>query len=135
MQIIKASFAGLPSAVRTETFTGQVWIDAVLPAADGVLVNNVFFTPGARTYWHSHERGQLLHALSGRGLICAYGESPQLLEAGDVVWTSPGEPHWHGGGLDSCLLHTAVSLGTTTWLEAVSDEEYTAAKTIIRSRT
>ena len=32
------------------------------PATDGVTINNVFFAPGARTFWHHHERGQILNS-------------------------------------------------------------------------
>jgi quercetin dioxygenase-like cupin family protein len=125
MKIIKADSAGQPSELRTSTFTGEVWMHAILPAADGTVVNNVFFAPRARTHWHYHESGQLLRVVSGQGLICSAGHRPRILEVGDTVWVSPGERHWHGGGADTCLLHTAVSLGRTTWLDPVSDDEYT----------
>ena len=36
------------------------------------------------------------------------------------------ERHWHGGGPDTVLLHLAMSLGKTNWLDAVSDAEYAA---------
>ena len=86
----------------------------------------VFFAPAARTFWHWHERGQVLWVVSGRGLICTDGGLPQELEAGDTVWAPPGERHWHGGGPDTVLLHLAMSLGKTNWLDAVSDAEYAA---------
>jgi hypothetical protein len=76
----------------------------------------------------STQRGQLLHVVSGRGLICADGGPPQELEAGDTVWVPPGERHWHGGGPGLVLLHLATSLGTTNWLDAVSDAEYAAGR-------
>jgi quercetin dioxygenase-like cupin family protein len=88
----------------------------------------VFFAPAARTFWHWHERGQVLYVISGRGLICTDGGLPQELEAGDTVWAPPGERHWHGGGLDTVLLHLAMSLGTTNWLQAVTDAEYAAGR-------
>jgi quercetin dioxygenase-like cupin family protein len=49
------------------------------------------------------------------------GEAAQVLRPGDVVYADPGEEHWHGAGADTYLLHTAISLGTTTWLEEVSE--------------
>ena len=127
MKLVKAHNAGKPSEQRTSTFTGTVWADVVLPESDGTTVNNVFFAPCSRTYWHFHERGQLLHVVSGRGLICSEGEEPEVLEVGDTVWIPPGEKHWHGGGPDSTLLHIAISLGTTTWLDEVPDEVYNQA--------
>jgi quercetin dioxygenase-like cupin family protein len=80
--------------------------------------------PGARTFWHSHERGQLLHVVSGCGLVCSEGGTARPLDPGDLVWVSPGERHWHGGGPETALLHLAVSLGATSWLRPVSDAEY-----------
>lgn len=112
---------------RGPTFTGEVWADPVLPATDGVTINSVFFPPGARTYWHSHERGQVLHVLGGGGLVCADGERPRVLRPGDVVWTPPGERHWHGGSPGSFLIHLAVSLGTTSWEQEVTEAEYAAS--------
>jgi quercetin dioxygenase-like cupin family protein len=124
MEIIKAGGKN-PSEQRTATFTGTVYGDPVL-SADGTTVASVCFAPASRTYWHSHERGQLLHVVSGRGLICTAGETPRAIGSGDVIWVPPGERHWHGGGPDTMLLHLAVSLGTTSWAEPVSDAEYLA---------
>jgi quercetin dioxygenase-like cupin family protein len=112
-----------PTERRTATFTGEVFADSLMNA-DGVALNSVLFHPGGRTYWHSHERGQVLHVVSGRGLVCAAGGAPQELHPGDIVWAPPGEVHWHGGGPDSTLLHLAMSLGTTNWLGPVSAADY-----------
>jgi quercetin dioxygenase-like cupin family protein len=127
MKIVKAMFAGGPSEPRSGTFTGEVWADSVLPAVDGTLINNIWFAPCARTYWHSHERGQILHVLHGSGLICSQGGPVHRLEVGDYVWVPPGEVHWHGGSATSSLLHTAISLGTTSWRGEVSEAEYGTA--------
>src|SRR3954470_8165692 len=56
MKVFHGRTDGKPSELRTATFTGTVWGDPVMPASDGVMVGNVFFTPGARTHWHQHER-------------------------------------------------------------------------------
>lgn len=112
---------------KPSQFTGTAVGDAIMPATDGVIINNVTFEPGARTHWHSHERGQVLYVLSGYGLICTAGESPQPLRAGDWVWIPPGERHWHGAGADSFLSHTAISLGATEWSDEVTAEEYASA--------
>jgi quercetin dioxygenase-like cupin family protein len=125
MDIVRRNGAGgQPSQQRTDTFTGLVYADALLSSTDGTAVNSVFFAPGARTFWHSHERGQVLHVLSGRGLIASAGERAQPLDQGDIVWVPAGEAHWHGGGADTVLVHLAVSLGQTTWLRPVSADEY-----------
>lgn len=124
MIIVPGRTPDAPADKRGPTFTGEVWADPVLPATDGVVINTVFFPPGARTFWHRHERGQILHVLAGSGLICTYGERPGRLRPGDVVWVPPGERHWHGGSPGSFLTHLAISLGTTSWEQEVSEAEY-----------
>jgi 4-carboxymuconolactone decarboxylase len=119
--VVKGTDPTSPSEQRRSTFTGDVWADPVLPGIDGVTIAAIFFAPGARTYWHQHERGQILQVTSGSGVVCAEGGTPQPLHAGDVVWAPPGEKHWHGAGPDSSLSHIAISLGTTKWAEEVSD--------------
>jgi quercetin dioxygenase-like cupin family protein len=110
------------SEQRSGTVTGEAWFDPVLPATDGTTITTVHFQPGARTFWHSHERGQILQVLTGRGLICAYGAAPAEISAGDTIWVPPGERHWHGATADSFMTHTAISLGTTHWESEVVDE-------------
>ena len=77
-----------------------------------------------RTNWHTHERGQLLFVLSGSGHIRVRGEEARPLRPGDTVWIPSDEEHWHGAGPESLLVHTAVSLGETRWLEPVADADY-----------
>ncbi|MFG1927202.1 cupin domain-containing protein [Cryptosporangium sp. NPDC048952] len=113
-----------PSEQRPANVTGSAWFDPVLPATDGTVITTVFFAPGARTFWHTHEHGQILQVLSGRGLICSDGGTPQVLAVGDTVWVPAGERHWHGAAPDSFLSHTAISLGTTSWAEEVSETDY-----------
>src|ERR1700677_4603502 len=61
--------SGAPSIEQGPTFTGQVWADPVVPAQDGVLVNNVFCEPGSRTHWHRHGVGQVLYVTIGGGWV------------------------------------------------------------------
>ena len=112
MKVIHARAPNSASEKRSETFTGTVWADAVMPSSDNVALNNVFFSPGGRTHWHTHDNGQVLHVLGGQGWVCKEGEAPQAIRAGDVVWIAPGERHWHGGGEASFMMHLAVSIGT-----------------------
>lgn len=115
------------SELRGATFTGDVWADPVLPSTDGVVINTIFFTPGARTFWHRHERGQLLRVESGHGVVCSDDSGPRLIRAGDMAWTAPGERHWHGAGPDTVMTHLAISLGTTAWENEVTPAECGAA--------
>ena len=124
MIVIPGKQPHAPSERRGPTFTGEVWADPILPATDGVVINDVTFTPGAHTFWHSHEGGQVLQVTAGEGLVCAEGQAPRVVRAGDTVWTPPGERHWHGATSGSIMSHTAISLGTTEWAEEVSDTDY-----------
>jgi quercetin dioxygenase-like cupin family protein len=111
---------------RDATFTGEVWATPVVSAAGDAMIASIFFAPGARTFWHSHDRGQVLQVIAGSGLICARGGPPSALRPGDTVWAPPGEVHWHGAGPATALSHLAISLGTTEWAEAVTDADYAA---------
>ena len=124
MKVIHGRAAGTESERRSATFTGDVWSDPVLAPTDGVTINNVFFAPGARTYWHTHEGGQILIVTSGQGKIRAESAEAHRIRPGDTVWISPGERHWHGAGESTCLAHVAISLGAHQWLEPVTDKEY-----------
>jgi quercetin dioxygenase-like cupin family protein len=116
----QAGTAGKPGS----QFTGDVFPYMTMPSTDGVTINTVNFTPCARTYWHSHQNGQILIMLGGRGLIQAADGPVQVMRAGDTIWAPPGERHWHGASSDSFAIHTAISLGVTTWAEAVTDDQY-----------
>ena len=115
---------GAPTDERGPTFTGRVFADPVLPAADGIVVNNVFFEPGARTHWHTHEVAQVLYVLAGEGRVQSRDGTGAALTTGDTVHIPAGEEHWHGASPGSYLLHLAVSVGETRWLEAVTEEDY-----------
>ena len=120
MQVFHGRAAGGKSDDRTgTTFTGTVLADPVMPATDGVTINTVFFAPGGRTFWHAHERGQILHVTAGQGWVCLEGNEPQVIRQGDVVWIGPNERHWHGAAADSYMVHIAISLGKNTWQEEV----------------
>ena len=114
-----------PSGRGEETFTGTVWRDTILPRSEGVAIANVFFSPCARTYWHTHERGQILIVVAGEGFV-GDDSGPVRVTAGDTVWTPPGVRHWHGASAGRYLLHTAISLGGVDWHEPVSDDEYSS---------
>jgi quercetin dioxygenase-like cupin family protein len=120
-----------PSAVGSKDwFSGQVRIDAPFqaeaPARAGGAV--VTFEPGARTAWHTHPLGQTLFIVFGRGWVQREHGPVEEVRAGDVVWFSPGEKHWHGACSTTAMQHIAIAEAldgsAVTWLEKVSDEEY-----------
>lgn len=118
---------GAGSTVKAgDTFTGDVYMDRMGGPHDGIMCNHVTFLPGARTYWHHHERGQVLEVKAGRGWVCDKGGVPQEIRVGDIVTCPAGTTHWHGADDGSMLVHLAVSLGKTTWLDEVTDDEYKA---------
>jgi quercetin dioxygenase-like cupin family protein len=126
VRIAKAG-SGSPSEERGPTFTGRVWADPLLGAAEGIMVNNVFFEPGSRTHWHRHEQAQVLYVIAGEGRVQDRDGDGGPLSTGDIVHIAAGEEHWHGAAPSSFLLHLAVSVGATDWLDPVSDEDYAAA--------
>ena len=116
---------------RADWFTGTVWLDEI--AACGppsrLHIARVTFEPGARTNWHTHPIGQVLHVLSGVGRVQKAGEPMRVLRPGDTVHIGPGEKHWHGAAPDRLFVHLAVQEmqdgSATNWLEPVTDAEYT----------
>jgi quercetin dioxygenase-like cupin family protein len=56
---------------EAEYFTGNVWVDEIAVGAEPSRVRlfRVSFEPGARTAWHTHPVGQVLHVLTGLGLV------------------------------------------------------------------
>lgn len=112
-------------------FTGVVWQDEVIvPTAPSRLrASVVTFSPGARTAWHTHPVGQVLHVTLGVGRLTLKGEKPQILLPGDTAWIPPGVLHWHGAAPDRLFAHLAMSESTdkgesTAWFEKVTDAEY-----------
>ena len=92
----------------TETFTGDVWVDSVIQGEEPsrVRVNLVRFTPGARTAWHSHARGQTLYVTEGVGQVQSRGQEITEIRPGDIVFTPSDEWHWHGATPDHFMAHS-----------------------------
>ena len=83
---------------------------ATLPGT-AVRVLRVTFSPGARTAWHAHPGGQVLHVVDGVGRVQSAGGPVRQLRAGDTVVAGPGEQHWHGAAPDQVMSHVAISGG------------------------
>src|SRR5437867_121961 len=91
----------------------------------------VHFTPGARTAWHTHPNGQVIHVTEGLGLAQRRGGAVEQIRAGDSVRFEPGEEHWHGAApmhfMSHLALHEADEDGVdASWGEHVTDAEYNA---------
>ena len=113
-------------------FTGTVYLDRIRNADEQSCVGcaHVRFTPGARTRWHTHPRGQTLYVTDGIGFVGRRGHV-QEIRPGDVVYIEPDEEHWHGATGDRFMAHVAIQEAdengvSVTWGEPVTDEEYSS---------
>ncbi len=113
-----------------ENFTGSVSVDPLFQAnaparAFGARVT---FEPGARTAWHAHPLGQILIVTAGIGRVQRWGDLVEEIRQGDVVWTPPGQKHWHGASPNTAMTHIAITEQldgkTVEWMEKVSDAQY-----------
>ena len=132
MQIVRAD--SVPSSrADSATFTGMVWRTDYIqpPDLDHLAGSRFLYEPGARSFWHVHEREQAIVAVYGSGLVSWEGrDAPTPLEVGDWWHVEPGVPHWHGATPTSPFAHLAVTAGgPTIWLHKVSETEYTTAPT------
>jgi quercetin dioxygenase-like cupin family protein len=111
-------------------FTGAVRVDPLFHAPDPALVQgaSVTFEPGARTAWHTHPLGQTLIVTAGCGWVQREGAPVEEIHAGDVVWFSPGEKHWHGATATTGMTHIAIQEQqngkVVDWMEHVTAEQY-----------
>ncbi len=139
-----------PAAARsttagpTENFVGRVEVERLYtpPAAaadERTSVGSVTFGAGARTAWHTHPRGQTLIVTSGVGRVQRWDGQVQEIRPGDVIRIPAGVKHWHGAAPDSTMTHTAVTEvldgSTVTWLEQVSDAQYSVRPSKVPSPT
>ncbi|HEY1877132.1 MAG TPA: cupin domain-containing protein [Rhizomicrobium sp.] len=111
-------------------FTGQVRVDPLFPAHDPARTSGAYvtFEPGARSAWHTHPLGQTLIVTAGSGWVQVWGQPAQEIGPGDVIWTPPGEKHWHGAKATTSLTHIAIQEAldgkVVDWMEKVGDDQY-----------
>ena len=125
------------AAGPSDWFTGAVYIDTVAVPANRsrVHANNVHFTPGARTAWHTHPNGQTIWVLEGVGL-CQRRDGPiEVIRSGDRVFFEPDEEHWHGAAATRFMTHLSMVQvddegNVASWGDHVGDDEYSAAPPI-----
>jgi quercetin dioxygenase-like cupin family protein len=85
------------------------------------------FEAGARSAWHTHDKGQLLFVEQGRGRVQRKGEPIKELKLGDSDYTAPNVVHWHGAVPTERYVQVAVSFGgDIKWMQKVTDAEYNA---------
>ncbi|WP_163507323.1 (R)-mandelonitrile lyase [Fodinicola acaciae] len=124
-----------------EWFTGVVHLTPIATPADDsrLAIFDVVFEAGARTAWHWHPHGQVLHVTEGWGRVGRRNAPAEEIRPGDSVRIAPGEWHWHGAGPTTSMRHLAVQEaaenGTTAeWGEHVTDTDYQGRATLLRSR-
>ena len=135
MQVTRNKIA--TAAGPSDWFTGTVYIDTVAAPAEGsrLSASSVHFTPGARTAWHTHPKGQTIFVTEGVGLAQHRGGRIEVIRPGDRVFFGPGEHHWHGATPTRFMTHLAMlevddQGSNATWGEHVSDADYAAAPSI-----
>ena len=102
-------------------FTGK---SDTMDAAD-LGIGRRSFEPGARSAWHTHDKGQLIFVESGRARTQKKGQPMKELATGDSDYTAPNVMHWHGATPKDRLVQVAVSFGgEIKWLQKTTDDEY-----------
>jgi quercetin dioxygenase-like cupin family protein len=129
IQIIRTG--DVPSAkAPSNNFTGNVRVEMLFNGSHPARLSSgiVTFEPGARTNWHTHDKGQMLYILSGMGQVQEWGGKVIIVRSGDTVWFPAGVKHWHGATKDNAMSHLAISpIGddnSTVWLEKVTDIQF-----------
>ena len=126
----------------TDWFTGVVHLDSLAAPAGASQISaaSVHFTPGARTAWHRHPRGQTLWITEGLGLCQPEGGPIEVMRPGDRVVFEAGENHWHGAAPHRFMTHIAMQQAddngnVVEWGRHVSDDEYAQAPSLELSRS
>ena len=118
-------------------FAGDVHLDTIAAPSERSPVGaaNVHFTPGARTAWHTHPRGQTIWITEGVGVCQREGGPIEVIRPGDIVFFEPGEKHWHGAAPNRFMSHVAIQLAddageVVSWGEHVTDEQYGQSRSL-----
>ncbi len=90
-------------------FEGQVELQTIVgPTESNELeILAVHFAPGARTTPHTHEQDQVLHIVSGQGIVATENEERTVFP-GDVITIKADTWHWHGATAESEMCHISI---------------------------
>lgn len=120
--------------LTTANFTGSVWVQPLVPkdSVFNLVAGSVTFEPGARSFWHTHNAGQILLIIDGIGYTQEKGKPIRVIRKGDVITCPPNVEHWHGASLESAMTHVSLNpnadKGVVTWLRPVTDQQYNGSK-------
>ena len=110
-----------PAGADDPRFTGK----SVAMEGKDLSVARRHFEPGARSAWHSHDKGQLLMVEEGRMRTQKRGQTVKELGVGESDYTGPNMVHWHGAAKSQALVQINVGFGgEPKWMEKVTDAEY-----------
>ena len=113
------------SPANTPRFTGKT---EAMESKD-LSIGRRRFEPGARTAWHSHDRGQLLMVEQGRMRAQKRGEPFRDYGVGESDYAAADVVHWHGAAPGQMLVQLNVGFGgTSKWFEDVTEAEYLGKK-------
>jgi quercetin dioxygenase-like cupin family protein len=98
-----------PAAGGAARFTGK---NTMLESASSATLRAARgrFEAGARSYWHSHDAGQLIFVQEGRARFQRRGEATRDLRAHESDYTAPNVVHWHGAAPDEAAVMVTVAL-------------------------
>jgi len=129
------SDAIFPNGTKTTAnFTGTVWVKTLVPLDSTFksVVGTVTFEPGARSYWHTHNAGQILLVTDGTGYTQEKGKPIRIVHKGDTIICRPNVEHWHGAAPGSSMTHISIipnaDKGIVNWLGPVTDQQYNGPK-------
>jgi len=123
--LVVCTRAEQPPAANSPRFTGKT---EAMESTD-LSVARRRFEPGARTAWHSHDRGQLLMVAEGRMRAQKRGEPIKDYGVGESDYAAADVVHWHGAAPGQALVQINVGFGGgSKWFEDVSDAEYQGKK-------
>ncbi len=99
------------------TFRGEATLTTMLAAQqeNGMSLTLVDFKDGAVTNWHEHPGEQILYILEGKGRV-GNQDTEWEVGPGDIVYTGPGENHWHGAAAGHSMRHISITtVGSPLW--------------------
>lgn len=121
----------LGNPLPNDWFTGEAFLMPLLAQDHNhdFSAGSVTFQAGARTNWHTHPKGQVLIVIDGEGFYQEKGKPARKIVKGEVVNIPENIEHWHGATATTAMTHIAITNFKdgvqVTWLQAVSDEEFT----------
>lgn len=103
--------------VRKGYFDGEVRTQSLVDAQESSEIEMlaVYFSAGARTIPHIHERDQVLQIVEGQGIVATEKEK-RVVSPGDVITIPAGTWHWHGATRHCAMCHISIKMpGPSQW--------------------